>query len=133
CAHADTTLEARQTSCDGRRQCVVVTGNETTRGGSPPRPNRLDPRGVSNDDEPLHEVGHEVQVSGRLLVQVHYEVGTPQADRLDARTGLDELCGVPVTTSGVATEVQLQGLLWVDRIVRLKNLTHRWGLVHTAC
>ena len=129
-AHAEAALEARLASSDGRRQRVVVTGDKTTRRGAPPRPNGLDPRGVGNNDEPLHEVGHEVQVSGRFLAQVHHEVGAPQADRLDARTGLDELHGVPVTTSGVAAEVQLQGLLRADRIVRFKNLAHRRWLDH---
>ena len=42
-AHAEATLEARLAASDGRRQCVVVTGDETTRGGAPPRPNGLDP------------------------------------------------------------------------------------------
>ena len=51
--------------------------------------------------------------------------GTPQADRLDARTGLDELYGVPVITSVVEAEVQLQSLLRADWIVCFKNLAHR--------
>src|SRR5262249_21916855 len=62
--HAKTTLEARLASSDGRRQSVVVTGNEPTRGGAPPCTNGLDPHGVGYNDEPLHKVGHEMQVSG---------------------------------------------------------------------
>src|SRR5262249_55039512 len=123
--HADSALEARLASSDGRRQRVVITGNETTRGRAPPRTNGLDPRRVGHNDEPLHKVGHEMQVSGRFCAQVHQEVGAPQANRLDTRTRLYNLHSVPVATSRVEAEVELKGLLWADRIVRFADLANR--------
>ena len=52
---------------------------------APPGAQRRNARSAGDDDQPLHQVRHQVDFVGRFRTQVHDEVGTSQRQRANAR------------------------------------------------
>src|SRR5471030_2394740 len=82
---AQRALEANRAAALSRRLSAPGTCVESAVRRAPPRAERRDARGTGDDDQPLHQVRHQVDFVRRLWAQIHDEIGAAERERANAR------------------------------------------------